>query len=129
MFLVAIPAGALADILDIRKFLIVSESAYTLMSAIFAAIVWWGLATPANLLLFTFLTGVAGALTAPAWQAVVPRLVPKQDLHQAVAANGVGINVSRAVGPALGGVMAATMGIAAPFWFNAVSNLSVIGAC
>jgi MFS family permease len=128
LFLVAIPAGALADILDIRKFLIVSESAYTLMSAIFAAIVWWGLATPANLLLFTFLIGVAGALTAPAWQAVVPQLVPKQDLNQAVAANGVGINVSRAVGPALGGVMAATMGIAAPFWFNAVSNLSVIGA-
>ena len=54
MFLVAIPAGALADILDIRKFLIVSESAYTLMSAIFAAIVWLGFATPANLLLFTF---------------------------------------------------------------------------
>ena len=128
LFLVAIPAGALADILDIRKFLIVSESAYSLMSAIFAAIVWLGLATPANLLLFTFLIGVGGALTAPAWQAVVPQLVPKQDLNQAVAANGVGINVSRAVGPALGGVMAATMGIAAPFWFNAVSNLSVIGA-
>src|SRR5262249_42589073 len=127
MFLVAIPAGALADILDIRKFLIVSESAYTLMSVIFAAIVWLDLA-PANLLLFTFLTGVAGALTAPAWQAVVPKLFPRQDLNQAVAANGVGINVSRTVGPALGGVMAATMGIAAPFWFNAVSNLSVIGA-
>jgi MFS family permease len=123
MFLVAIPAGALADILDIRKFLIVSESAYTLMSAIFAAIVWLGLATPANLLLFTFLTGVAAALTAPTWQAVVPRLVPRQDLHQAVAANGVGINVSRAVGPALGGVMVAKTGIASPFWFNAISNL------
>src|SRR6516225_11442852 len=65
MFLVAIPAGALADIFDVRKFLIVSESAYTLISAIFAAIVWLGLATPVNLLLFTFLTGVAGALTGP----------------------------------------------------------------
>ena len=128
MFLVAIPAGALADIFDVRKFLIVSESAYTLISAIFAAIVWLGLATPVNLLLFTFLTGVAGALTAPAWQSVVPRLVPKQDLSQAVAANGVGINVSRALGPALSGVMAAKMGIAAPFWFNAISNLAVIGA-
>jgi predicted MFS family arabinose efflux permease len=128
MFLVAIPAGALADILDIRKFLFVSESAYTLMSAIFAAVVWVGLATPANLLLFTFFTGVAGALTAPAWQAVVPQLVPKQDLNEAVASNGVGINVSRAVGPALGGVMVAKMGIAAPFWFNAISNLGVIGA-
>jgi MFS family permease len=128
MFLVAIPAGALADILDIRRFLFVSESAYTLMSAIFAAIVWLGLATPANLLLFTFLTGVAGALTAPAWQTVVPQLVPKQDLNQAVAANGVGINVSRAVGPASGGMMAAKMGIATPFWFNAISNLCVIAA-
>jgi len=128
MFLVAIPAGALADILDIRKFLLVSESAYTLISAMFAAIVWLGLATPHNLLLFTFLTGAAGALTAPAWQTVVPQLVPKQDLNQAVAANGVGINVSRAVGPALGGVMVAKMGIAAPFWFNAISNLGVIGA-
>jgi MFS family permease len=104
MFLVAIPAGALADILDVRKFLIVSESAYTFISAIFAAIVWLGLATPVNLLLFTFLTNMAGALTAPAWQSVVPHLIPKQDLNQAVAVNGVGINVSRAVGPALGSV-------------------------
>src|SRR5712671_6967074 len=77
IFLVAIPAGALADILDMRKFLIVGESVYTVVSAVFAAIVWFGVTTPANVLLFTFLTGVAGALTAPAWQAVVPRLVPK----------------------------------------------------
>jgi predicted MFS family arabinose efflux permease len=128
MFLVAIPAGALADIFDVRRFLIVTESAYTIIAAVFAAIVWLGLATPVNLLLFTFLIGVAGALTAPAWQSVVPQLVPRQDLSQAVAANGVGINVSRAVGPALGGVMAAKMGIAAPFWFNAIFNLGVIGA-
>src|SRR6266446_10319788 len=128
MFLVAIPAGALADILDIRKFLIVGETAYTIVSAIFAAIVWFGLATPANLLLTTFLTGVAGALVSPAWQAVVPLLVPKQDLNPAVAANGVGVNVSRAVGPALGGVIVAQIGIAAPCWINAISNLGIIGA-
>src|SRR5712671_1532325 len=113
IFLVAIPAGALADILDIRRFLIVGEAAYTFMSTFFAVIVWLGFATPANLLLFTFLTGVAGALTSPAWQAVVAHLVPKQDLNPAVAANGVGVNVSRAVGPALGGVMVAQIGIAA----------------
>src|SRR5271156_3416186 len=53
MFLVAIPAGALADILDMRRFLIVGETLYTIVSAIFAAIVWFGLATPVNLLLFT----------------------------------------------------------------------------
>jgi len=75
IFLVAIPAGALADIFDVRRFLIVGEVAYTLMSTIFAAIVWLGAATPINLIVFTFLTGVAAALVAPAWQSVVPRPV------------------------------------------------------
>ena len=128
IFLFAIPAGALADILDMRRFLIFGQSVYTIMSTIFAAIVWFGLASPVNLLLFTFLTGVAGALVSPAWQAVVPQLVPKQDLDPAVAANSAGVNVSRAAGPALGGVIIAQIGIAAPFWINTISNLGVIGA-
>jgi MFS family permease len=128
MFLFALPAGALADIVDRRKFLIVAETLITATSAIFAAIVWFGAATPGNLLLFTFLIGVGGALVSPAWQAIVPQLVPRQDLNPAVAANSVGVNVSRAVGPALGGVMVAKIGIAAPFWVNAISNLAVIGA-
>jgi predicted MFS family arabinose efflux permease len=128
LFLFALPAGALADIVDRRKFLIVTEVLYTTVAAIFAAIVWLGAATPVNLLLFTFLMGVGGALTAPIWQSIVPQLVPREDLSPAVAANSVGVNVSRAVGPALGGVMVARIGIAAPFWFNAVSNLAVVGA-
>jgi predicted MFS family arabinose efflux permease len=128
MFLFALPAGALADIIDRRKFLIVAETAITVGSAIYAAIVSLGLATAGNLLMFTFLIGVAVALTAPAWQSIVPQLVPKQDLHAAVAANSVGVNVSRAVGPALGGVIVAKLGIAAPFWFDAISNLGIIAA-
>jgi predicted MFS family arabinose efflux permease len=128
MFLFAVPAGALADILDKRKFLIVGESMILIVSTIYAVIVWFDLATPLNLLLFTFLIGVAGTLTSPAWQAVVPQLVPKQDLDPAIAANSVGINVSRAVGPALGGIFVARIGIGAPFWINAFSNLGVIGA-
>ncbi len=128
MFLFALPAGALADIVDRRKFLIAAEIAYTAISFAFAAIVWLGLVTPGNLLLFTFLIGAGGALTAPAWQAVVPQLVPKQDLAPAVAANSVGVNVSRAVGPALAGVIVSRLGIAAPFWFNAISNLGIIAA-
>jgi predicted MFS family arabinose efflux permease len=128
IFLFAIPAGALADIVDMRRFLIVGELSIMIASTTFAAIVWFDLATPVNLLVFTFLEGAASALTSPAWQAAVPKLVPKQDLNPAVAANSVGINVSRAVGPALGGVMVAQMGIAAPFWFNAFSNAGVIGA-
>jgi MFS family permease len=128
MFLFALPAGALADIIDRRKFLIVAEILITVVSAIYAVIVWLGLATPGNLLLFTFLIGVGAALTAPAWQSIVPQLIPKRDLHPAVAANSVGVNVSRAVGPALAGVIVARFGIAAPFWLNAVSNLGIIAA-
>jgi len=128
MFLFALPAGALADIVDKRKFLIAVEIAVTIISAIFAAIVWLGLATPFNLLLFTFLIGVGSALTAPAWQSIVPQLVPKHDLQPAIAANSVGINLSRAVGPALAGTMVARLGIGAPFWINAISNLGIIGA-
>ena len=75
--LLAIPAGALADIFDKRKFLLIVESLTTAVSAVYAAMVGLGLATPANLLLFTFLIGAAGAMTVPAWQAVVPQLVPR----------------------------------------------------
>jgi predicted MFS family arabinose efflux permease len=128
MLLFALPAGALADIVDRRRFLIAVEAATTLIAAGIAAIVWLDLVTPSILLLFTFLLGAAAALTAPAWQAVVPQLVPKDDLPPAVAANSAGINVSRAVGPALGGATIAALGIAAPFWLNTVSNLGIISA-
>jgi MFS family permease len=128
MFLFALPAGTLADIVDKRKFLIALEGATTLVSAIFAALVGFGHVTPVVLLCFMFLIGVGGALTAPAWQAIVPQLVPAQDLMPAVAANSVGINISRAVGPALAGSIIGMLGIAAPFWVNAISNLGVIGA-
>jgi predicted MFS family arabinose efflux permease len=126
--LLAIPAGALADIFDKRKFLIVVEIVATVVSAIYAVIVGLGLATPGNLLTFTFLIGAAGALTVPAWQAVVPQLVPRSDLPPAIAANSVGVNISRALGPALGGVTISAYGIVAPFWINTVSNLAIVGS-
>src|SRR5580700_2755896 len=128
MFLFAIPAGALADIVNQRRFLIVGESTITAVSVAFAALVWLHLITPASLLLFSFVVAVGSAMTAPAWQAVVGKLVPKQDLPGAVAANSVGINVSRAIGPALGGIIVGAFGIAAPFWVDAVSNIGVIAA-
>ena len=128
VFLFALPAGALADIFDKRKYLIVFEVLNTALCAVYATMVGFGLATPDNLLLFTFLIGAAGALTLPAWQSIVPQLVPKDDLPSAVAANGVGINISRALGPALGGAAIAGLGIVSPFWINAISNLGVLGA-
>src|SRR5271168_1010091 len=126
MFLFALPAGALADIVDRRRFLVVVEFLITIISTVVAFLVWRGAVTPVTLLVLTFLAGVAGALEAPAWQAIVPALVPKRDLESAVVANGVGINVSRAIGPALAGILVVAWGIAAPFWLNAVSNIGVI---
>jgi len=128
VFLFAIPAGALADIFDKRRFLVVLEVLNTALCAVYAAMVGLDLATPDNLLLFTFLIGAAGALALPAWQSVVPQLVPKEDLTSAVAANSVGVNISRAIGPALGGAAIAALGIVSPFWINAISNLAVLGA-
>ena len=127
IFLLALPAGAFADIFDKRKYLIVVESLYTAISAVYAAIVWLGLATPGNLLVFTLLIGGAGALTAPAWQAVVPLLVAKDDLPAGIAANSVGINISRALGPALGGASISAFGIVAPFLANAIADIGIVG--
>ena len=126
--LFALPAGAMADIFDKRLLLVAFEIMVTFVSVIFAFLVWSSEVTPVTLLVFTFLIGTCGALTAPAWQSIVPHLVPQSDLGAAIAANSVGINISRAIGPTVGGVLTASLGIAAPFWIDAVSNLGVIGA-
>jgi len=128
LFLFAIPAGALVDGVDRRRFLIYGESAITMISMAFAALVWLHLITPGKLLLFSFIVSVGSAVTAPAWQAVVSQLVPSADLQAAIAANSAGVNVSRAIGPALGGVLIGSAGIAAPFWLDACSNIGVIAA-
>src|SRR6516164_10086320 len=127
MFLFALPAGALADIMNKRRFVLALEVLVAVVSALFAALVSLDLVTPGTLLVFMFLIAVFAALEAPAWQSIVPQLVPKQDLAPAIAANSVGMNISRAVGPALAGVIITALGTAAPFWLNAVSNVGVIG--
>ena len=126
LFLFAMPAGALADIIEKRRFILVLEILMAVLSAVFAALLSAGWATPALLLLFMFLVATLSALEAPAWQAIVPQLVPRQDLGAAVAANSVGVNISRAIGPALAGVLIAGFGIVMPFWLDAVSNFGVI---
>src|ERR1700729_2091653 len=72
MFLFALPAGALADIVDKRMLLLVVETATTVVSLVFAVLVWFGLVNPVSLLFFVFLIGVGAALSAPPWQAIVP---------------------------------------------------------
>src|SRR6516162_2356935 len=128
MFLFSLPAGALADIVDRRRLLIAVQIAAVAIAALFAIFVWLYWVTPNWLLTFIFLSGIATVLTMSAWQAIVPQLVPKEELRSAVALNGVGFNISRAVGPPLAGLAIGALGMAAPYWINAVSMFAVIAA-
>ena len=128
MFLLTLPAGALTDIIDARRMLIGAQLAVTAVSIVFAAIVTLHLATPSVLLATTFCLGGSGALAAPAWLVVTPMLVPKSDLDSAIAINNTSYNISRAVGPALGGLAIAAFGIALPFWCFCVGNIAVLAA-
>lgn len=128
MFLFALPAGALADVLDARRLLVFVEGAIIVAAIPFALLVELDRMTPALLLMFTFMLEAGAAMGAPAWQSIVPRLVPRTELPAAVAANSVSVNMSRALGPALGGFLTAAVAIAAPFWVNAFSNVGSIAA-
>jgi len=128
MFLFSLPAGALADIVDRRRLLIVVQITGVAVAALFAIFVWLEWITPNWLLTFIFLTGIATVLAMPAWQASVSQLVPKEELSAAVALNGVGLNISRAIGPALAGLAIGALGMAAPYWINALSTFAVIAA-
>jgi MFS family permease len=128
MFLFTLPAGALTDIIDARRLLIVVQSLIVVVATAFAALVLFDRSAPDTLLLTNFLLGAGGALCSPAWLSVTPLLVSRDELDNATAANSVGYNLSRAVGPAIGGIAIATIGVSAPFWIFALSNLGVIGA-
>jgi MFS family permease len=126
MFLLALPAGALADIIDRRWLLLVTQTWMMVAAALLAALSFLGATSPWVLLSFTFLLGLGAAMNAPAWQAIVPELVPRAELAQAISLNSAGFNVSRAVGPALGGIIVAAAGAGATFALNAVSFLAVM---
>jgi MFS family permease len=128
LFLLALPAGAMTDIFDRRRFLIWSELAVMGCCTMLAIFVSSHLITPLILLVMTALVSAAAAIGAPPWQAVVSELVPRSDLSSAVSLNGLGINISRAVGPAIGGLLVGAFGYGPPFWIDAFSNAGVIGA-
>ena len=126
VFFVGLPAGAIADLLDRRRLLLVTQ-AWMLVAAIaLGLLTFMGAMTPALLLALTFALGLGAAMNAPAWQAIIPELVGTSELKAAVTLNGVGYNVARAVGPALGGIVVAAFGSAAVFILNAVSFLGVM---
>ena len=127
-FLLAIPAGALADVVDRRRLLLGSLAWLTASSALLTALAFADLVTPSALLALTFAIGVGSALVAPALLAVVPELVPREEIPSAVSLNGISMNLARAAGPALGGATVAAAGVGAAFLANALSYTGVIAA-
>lgn len=121
IFLLGLPAGTLADLVDRRKLLLIT-TAWTLLVAIALGVLTLvELISAWSLLALTFLLGLGGALNAPAYQAIVPELVERDELPSAVALQAMGFNVARAVGPALGGLLIGAAGPAAVFLLNAVA--------
>ena len=128
LFLLTLPAGALSDVVDPRRLLIVTQTVAVVISVVFAATASFGLAGPVSLLTTSFLMGLCGALAAPAWLLVTTLLVRTADLDSAVAVDTAGYNVARAVGPAIAGYAIAKLSIAVPFWCCCAGNLALLAA-
>jgi len=126
VFLVILPAGALADMVDRRRFLLLTQGWMVLASATLGIMTLTSCIGPWVLLLFTFLLGLGAVMNDPAWQAITPELVSRKQHASAVALNSAGFNVARAVGPALGGLVVAAVGCGITFLLNAVSFFGVI---
>lgn len=126
VLLIALPAGALADIMDRRKFLLFTQTSMVGASVILGVLTITGTCTPTLLLIFTFLLGTGAVMNDPAWQALTPDLVPVSKLPAAVALNSAGFNIARAVGPALGGLVIAAAGSGVAFLLNGLSFFGVI---
>ncbi|MGH6798902.1 MAG: MFS transporter, partial [Roseiarcus sp.] len=121
-------AGALTDVVDPRRLLIVAQTGIAAISIAFAAAVSAGLASPPALLATSFLLGVCGALAAPAWLLITPILVPRSELDSAIAIDTSSYNVARAIGPAIAGYAIAWLSIAVPFWCCCVGSLGLLAA-
>ncbi len=125
-FLVALPAGAVGDIFDRRKVILIAEVWMCSVAALLAALTIFHLITPWLLLFLTFALAIGDAFESPPWRAVLSELVPQAELMPAIALNGIEFNLARAIGPALGGFLIAVSGVATAFILNALSFLVVI---
>ncbi|WP_405177085.1 MFS transporter [Nocardia sp. NBC_01377] len=121
VMLLSIPSGVIADLVDRRRLLLGAQSAMAVLAAILAITTASGHTTPAILLTLLFLLGCGQALTAPAWQAIQPELVPRQQIVAVAALGSMNINIGRAVGPAIAGVLVTISGPTLVFALNAVS--------
>jgi predicted MFS family arabinose efflux permease len=126
IMLIAMPAGAIADMHDRRVVAMVSLAIAFVGATSLTAMFWFGLVTPNILLALCFVVGSGMALFGPAWQASVSEQVPAETLPAAVALNGISYNIARSFGPAVGGIVVATAGAVAAFAVNAVLYLPLM---
>jgi MFS family permease len=126
VFVVGIPAGAVADIVDRRRLLLVTQTWTLVAAALLAVLAFVDLMTPTTLLVLTFALGIGVAMNTPTWQAITAELVPPSELTRAVALNALPVNIGRAIGPAMGGVLVAAAGPALVFALNAASFVAVL---
>ncbi len=123
--LLALPAGAWADMVDRRRLLLGAQLAMFLAAAALAITTFAGTVSPALILTLTFALGCGNAVAGPSWQAIQPDLVDRGLLPQAAALNGLNMNVARAIGPAIGGAIVAVAGAGWVFALNAASFVGI----
>ena len=126
VFLVILPAGALADLVDRRRLLLFTQSWMVAAAAALGVLTLLHVINPWVLLIFSFLMGLGAVMNDPAWQAITPEVISPARHASAVALNSAGFNVARAVGPALGGLVVAAAGSGWSFLLNAASFFGVI---
>src|ERR1700757_2420968 len=129
--LLGLLAGATADIFDRRRLLLFWQAWMLTAVALLSLLTFANVISPWVLLSLTFLLSIGTAMNSPAWQAIVPELVPRDELPEAIALNSAGFNLARALGPALGGLMVAAFtrahtGAASTFLLNSLSFVGVI---
>lgn len=127
LFFLSLAAGALADMFDRTKLMLIAQGVMGGSAAAMATLTWLDLITPGLLLGLGLLLGAGLAVNLPAWQAMVPNLVPRGLVASAVALQSAAFNAARAIGPALGGFILVTYGAAVGFGLNAITFLVVIG--
>jgi predicted MFS family arabinose efflux permease/quinol monooxygenase YgiN len=128
IFLLAIPAGVLSDIVDRRRLLIGVQVLLALVSAALMLLALTNRLSVELLVGLTFIGGIGAALMGPTWQSIVPELVPRSDLRNAVALNSLGFNIARSIGPAVGGVLLVAFGAAATYGADILTYAFVIAA-
>jgi MFS family permease len=131
VLLLGLPAGATADILDRRRILLFWAGWMLVAAAALSVLTLAGLVGAWSLLLFTFLISLGTAMSGPTWQAIVPEMVPREELPEAIALNSAAFNIARAIGPAAGGLAVAAFatvlfGAGVVFFINAVSFAAVL---